>query len=245
MDIQDLSFTFRAYIEEATRLRGSYADRMTILIGLETELIHDESLDELLQVLNTYRDSIEYVVGSLHHVNGIPIDFDEATFKKCLATFEDEQAYFQAYFDAQFELIQACHPEVIGHFDLCRLFLPEATFDESTMQKIKRNIDYMNSYGGLIEVNAAAFRKGWKTAYPAPDILQLLLARKGRLCLSDDSHGPHAVGLHYNDAYKYLRDQNVQTLYHLEHPQEGEKCTVGRKRTVIREIIEWRLQVNL
>lgn len=35
----------------------------------------------------------------------------------------------------------------------------------------------------------------------------------GRLTLSDDSHGPQAVGLHYKDAFKYLQAQGVNDIY--------------------------------
>lgn len=65
---------------------------------------------------------------------------------------------------------------------------------------------------------------------------QLILAEGGRLCLSDDSHGPHAVGLHYRDAYKWLRSQNVDTLYYLDAPKSGETPLArGRGKTVVRK----------
>ena len=41
------------------------------------------------------------------------------------------------------------------------------------------------------------------------------MALGGRLTLSDDSHGPQAVGLHYEDLYRYLGEQNIHTLWRL------------------------------
>lgn len=41
------------------------------------------------------------------------------------------------------------------------------------------------------------------------------MSKGGRLTLSDDSHGPQAVGLHYKDAFEYLQAQGVNDLYYL------------------------------
>ncbi|KAK1230313.1 hypothetical protein PQX77_006606 [Marasmius sp. AFHP31] len=36
-----------------------------------------------------------------------------------------------------------------------------------------KEIEYVVEYGRLFEVNAAAFRKKWETAYPREEVLQL------------------------------------------------------------------------
>ena len=53
-----------------------------LLVGLETEHITPDDLDHLDALLSRYRGKIEYLVGSVHHVNELPIDFDRATFDK-------------------------------------------------------------------------------------------------------------------------------------------------------------------
>lgn len=45
---------------------------------------------------------------------------------------------------------------------------------------------------------------------------QHIIACQGRFALSDDSHGPHAVGLHYDQAAKYLHSLGVRELWHLQ-----------------------------
>lgn len=168
-----LQDTFAAYVKEATELKAEYAERLTLLVGLETDVIHEGSLDELAQVLQKH--DLDYIVGSVHHANGIPTDFDKATFDRALASFNGDQvALCDHYFDQQYALIQRFQPEVIGHFDLCRLYHPELDFRQwsSTWAKITRNIEAAVEYGALFEINGAAFRKGWKTAYPGAEILQ-------------------------------------------------------------------------
>ena len=49
-----------------------------------------------------------------------------------------------------------------------------------------------------------------------PGSSQVVKELGGRFTLSDDSHGPHAVGLNYNRLAKYLRDVGVDELWFLE-----------------------------
>lgn len=46
--------------------------------------------------------------------------------------------------------------------------------------------------------------------------------------MSDDSHGPQAVALHYEDAHKYLLAANVKELYYLTNrPQQLPESTAA------------------
>lgn len=67
---------------------------------------------------------------------------------------------------------------------------------------------------------------------------QLILDLGGKLCLSDDAHGPDAVGKHYRQAKDYLERMGVTMLHHLV-PTSGGK--VGRRRTEARRVEgDWR-----
>jgi histidinol-phosphatase (PHP family) len=120
---------------------------------------------------------------------------------------------------------------------------------------VERNIKEVVAYGGLFEVSAASFRKGWDEGYPGSEVLQVryfpfaspviyslphhpepvllvrlqrahpvycpvsdtqcVIANKGRLCLSDDSHGPASVALNYTRLRTYLVEQGVTELWYL------------------------------
>ncbi|KDQ12419.1 hypothetical protein BOTBODRAFT_189161 [Botryobasidium botryosum FD-172 SS1] len=224
---QDLSTTFDAFIAEASRLRTTYADRISLLVGLETEYITPADLDALELLLTHHRPRIDYIVGSVHHVHGFSFDFDAPTYEAALRSFtatSDDPAstlrpFLNAYFDAQHDIITRFQPEIIGHLDLCRLFRPAHRLDRwpDVWAKVDRNVRAAIAYGALFEFNAAAFRKpGWETAYPGRDVVQLILGHGGKFALSDDSHGPHAVGLHYDKLYAYLRDLGISEIWYLE-----------------------------
>lgn len=174
---------FIAFLHEASRLQTQYAPQINLLIGLETEFISTQDLEELSHILTQHQSIIQYIVGSIHHVNGIPIDFDKPTYQKSLASFASEgltprdqlERYLSAYFDAQYEILHRFKPEIVGHIDLCRLYTPELKFSDfpSVWGKLERNVEYAISYGALFEVNAAAFRKKWNTAYPGIDVAEV------------------------------------------------------------------------
>lgn len=195
-------------MDEAIRLRGIYSGRISLLIGLETDYITPLDLAQTTQLLDRRKD-IDYIVGSVHHVNGVSIDFDRPTWVRAVRTvvsgseastmdvsptshrislpgvpdpeaqpsMDDIRTFLLAYFDAQYDMLQTHQPEVIGHIDLCLLWTPDISLRNERLQavweKVIRNVEYAISYGGLFEANAAAIRKGWKTSYPNPDILQV------------------------------------------------------------------------
>ncbi|KAG8734816.1 histidinolphosphatase [Ceratobasidium sp. 414] len=238
LDPADLARLFDRYVQEAQRLKVAYADQITLLVGLETDFITAYDLDQLEQLLARHAGKIEYVVGSVHHCNGIPIDFDKPTLEKAVASFAEspgsiaydtptpsQASYLNAYFDAQLQLMERIHPEVVGHFDLCRLYTPDLSLQD-VWPRIERNVRYAIEYGAAFELNAAAFRKGWDSAYPGREIVELIKSLGGSFVLSDDSHGPAAVGLNYDRLAAYVEEMGIPSLAHLE--RNSEKNRAGR-----------------
>lgn len=228
MGVDELFEQFERFILEANHLTSKYSSQIDLLIGIETEMIEEEVTTSLIdQVLQNHGDSIDYLVGSVHHVNQIPIDFDKPTFLKACQSLSPnssmdptEESLYKLcsdYFEAQYNLMVRFQPEVIGHFDLCLLYYPNLDLkkDKSIWNQVERNIKFGISYGALFEVNSAALKKGWSTPYPSPDILKLISKLGGRLTLSDDSHGPHQVGLNYTGVLEYLTQHQVKEIWFL------------------------------
>ncbi|KAI9511378.1 histidinol-phosphatase [Russula earlei] len=238
ISVESLMTQFEAFLNEATRLRDGYASALRLLIGLETEYISALDLEGLSKILKAHKGRIDYIVGSVHHVNEIPIDVNFDTYQRCLDNIippihpadstEADQGrerlgiFLETYLDAQFDLLSKFHPEIIGHIDLCRLYTPDLRFGDfpRAWDKLERNIKFAIAYGALFEANAAALRKGWRTAYPGEDVAELILLHGGRFALSDDSHGPHAVALNYLPTRDYLLRIGVRELWTLERTSD-------------------------
>lgn len=69
--------------------------------------------------------------------------------------------------------------------------------------------------------------------------IQLILASGGRFTISDDSHGPHAVGLNYQRLYGYLRDIDVKELWYLADRSTTSASIGGRRVSAARLGGEW------
>lgn len=120
---------------------------------------------------------------------------------------------YQAYFDSQYEMLEKVKPEVVGHFDLIRMFTSDFPLSVEVWAKITRNIVLIKSFGGLVEVNSRGWKKDLKSAYPKKDILELMKQMEVKFTLSDDCHGPNDVGMHYGLLFKYLREMGIERVF--------------------------------
>ncbi|KAK6360163.1 histidinolphosphatase [Orbilia blumenaviensis] len=245
---QDLTNRFAEFYTTAVALRDKYKEEITILIGFEVDYIRPSMLAEIERLQETY--NFDMFVGSVHHVDEIPIDFSEDVFLKAISTVEaldtgadspetynngakierfpeiqvtqstGEERLFEAYFDTQYSMLTALKPPVIGHFDLIRLKCSDYEVDFTTMsnvwEKIVRNVKFISEYGGMVEINSAATRKGWKYPYPGPDVLQLMKEQGVKFVLSDDSHGTAQVAFGYEKCLDYLEKQGVEEVWYYE-----------------------------
>lgn len=107
-----------------------------------------------------------------------PIDYDRPMYERARehAGGTDERL-FEDYFDAQMDMLTQLRPLVIGHFDLIRLKSddPERSFRQwpGVWSRILRNLDYIATYGGMLELNSAALRKGMSEPYPNGEICRV------------------------------------------------------------------------
>ncbi|KAJ5890807.1 uncharacterized protein N7473_007035 [Penicillium subrubescens] len=207
-----------AYFTEALRLRKKYSSQISIIIGFECDWIRPSSQTVIARSLSRF--PFEFFIGSVHHMHTIPIDYDHEMYIRArdIAGGTDERL-FEDYFDAQLDMLKALKPPVVGHFDLIRLKSddPERSFKTwpGVWERVVRNLEFVVGYGGLVEVNGAALRKGMSEPYPKGEICEELLALGGRLCLSDDSHGVDQVSLNFHRVLEFLDRLGVDKLHYL------------------------------
>jgi histidinol-phosphatase (PHP family) len=176
LDYEMSQASHRTYFQEAALLQRKYESQIRILVGFESEWIRPGSLDLINASLQSH--NWNFFVGSIHHVHKRPIDFDQAGYEaaRTIAGGSDQQL-FGDYFDAQFAMLQATKPPVVGHFDLIRLKSedPERSFQVwgDVWGRVMRNLDFIASYGGLLEINFASIRKGMCEPYPKDEIAKV------------------------------------------------------------------------
>lgn len=238
--LAQLQINFKEFMKHAQmiKLNNETNGGPKIIIGTEIESCDTKHIKYANEVLANNSNVLKFCVGSVHHINGIPLDFDQENWHKCLASFKNKNLRLMliSYFESQYEMLTVLQPKVVGHFDLFKLLWPhnlkvnpvtgECTSDNSDVvvtpysyleqwedvkDLVVRNLKYIDSYGGAIEINTSALRKGLKQPYPSFNIGELVKQYcHGRFVLSDDAHGINQVGVCYKEALNYI--QNILKL---------------------------------
>ncbi|KAH7143841.1 Polymerase/histidinol phosphatase-like protein [Dactylonectria macrodidyma] len=227
-----------AYIVEAQRLQSLYASQIHVLIGFEAEFIRP-AFGPQVRALAAH-PAVDYFIGSVHHVHGIPIDFDAATFGRArdASTPSTEEKLYEDYYDLQFQMLQDLEPRVVGHFDLVRLLSEDPARDirqwEGVWQRVVRNLELVARQGGWLECNSSALRKGLAEPYPGRLIAEEWLKMGGKFTFSDDSHGIAQVATNYARTVTYLESLGVQEVWtYRRKPHPGLE---GNNRATIEEV---------
>ena len=162
----DLQVMIEDFVREARCLQEKYEDKISLIVGLETDVIREESFDRIRRLKEELQ--LDYIVGSVHHVDGIPIDVSLELFEKAEKLAGGTEEVMCRYFDHQYQLLEQVEPDIIGHFDLIRLYRPEFEITDLMWRKIVRNIDFGISYGALFEINTSAASPYRNLEYPYP-----------------------------------------------------------------------------
>ncbi|MDA8138809.1 MAG: histidinol-phosphatase [Desulfobacteraceae bacterium] len=204
---------FDRYMTEARRLRAVYADRIEILVGFETEDTTG-AIELARKLVDHYRP--DYIVGSVHHIDNIPFDYSREAYQQAVDHCGGHEALYGHYFDRQYLLLQQLRPQVVGHFDLIRIFDPEYPRHlglAPVQARIQRNFELIQKWNLILDYNVAALKKGASEPYLSRPLLAQ--ARRMELCAvpSDDSHGVAQVGLHLDEGIRILAEMGFDTQW--------------------------------
>lgn len=185
---------FALYVAEARQLAREYKDRMRILVGMEGEWY--PGCEQWAAELREYH-SLDYVVGSVHHVQGVCFDFSGESYAKAATLCGGLVPLYAAYFDAQLAMLQATRPEVVGHFDLIRLHDPHylrTLAVPEVWERVLRNLEWIRGAGAILDINARALLKGQPEPYVCVPILDGAARMGIAVAYGDDAHGVADVG---------------------------------------------------
>lgn len=143
---------------------------------MEVDWIRPSSEHFIKDLLIKY--PLELFIGSVHHVHTRPIDYNHQMYTEArgIAGGTDERI-FEDYFDLQYAMLTALKPPIVGHFDVIRLMAndPDGSFMRwaGLWERILRNLEFIAGYGGILELNSAALRKGMSEPYPNAEICKV------------------------------------------------------------------------
>jgi histidinol-phosphatase (PHP family) len=205
---------FEQYCSDIQEIARAYAGRLRILRAFETEAVpHERYIDLMLG----YRKSadFDYMVGSVHHVNGIMIDYDKDTFNQLARSIGGVEPLAIRYYEIVGEMVTALRPEVVGHFDLVRKYAPgeESVGTPAIRDAAFRALERVKETGGILDINTAGYRKGIGRPYVSPWLLEAAKAMEIPVCFGDDSHSVADVGAGIPEARDYLLAHGIEEIH--------------------------------
>ncbi len=115
---------------------------------------------------------------------------------------------YEHYFNQQYEMLRNQKPQVVGHFDLIRMYDPDYRWrlEKPTIQaKIQRNLKLIRDMRAILDYNVSALTKGADEPYVTESILQTALSLEIPVVPGDDSHGVATVGANLDQGIEILR----------------------------------------
>ncbi len=221
-DTDHLARLFADYAMEARRLQAKYAGQIDLLVGFEIEVVPEGRYAEVMRDLRTHH-RLDFIVGSVHWVDGIIIDYTRALFDEAVAACGGLERLALRYYDIVAGMVAALEPEVVGHLDLVRRHGGDDPAIEShaVRDRARAVLALMKEQDAILDINTAALRKGLPTPYPAPWLLEAARDIGVACCFGDDAHRVSEVGAGIAEAREYLLAHGIESVTLLSNETRG------------------------
>lgn len=221
LNVNDLFQRFSRYMTECRRLQAVYSDRITVLVGFESES-YTGYAKHTRDLVTAFRP--DYLLGSVHHVDDRCFDYSKAEYDRAVNAVGGLDNLYSRYFDLQFEMINQLAPDVVAHFDLVRIFDPdyrERIQKPMIWQRIRRNLEAIRDNRLILDFNLRALAKGASEPYICQPILGLAKELGIRIAPGDDSHGTCDIGTFIRQGIDILAKAGISTHW----PMPGNRST--------------------
>ena len=201
-----------AYIKECRRLQKKYEDKIEILCGIERDFYAD----------NQYPD-LDYIIGSVHYVKAgeeyIAVDLFDGQLEAVNRHFGGDYLKFaESYFENVSKLPQVHKTDIIGHFDLIKIFNADGKLFDENCERYKKAaikaVDELIKYDVLFEINTGAiFRGRRQEPYPSEFILEYIASKGGKVILNGDSHEINALGYRFKESAELAKKCGFKSIF--------------------------------
>lgn len=192
------------YRAAVARLRQGRGGRLSIGLGAELGL-EEHNLAGLAAYLARDDPGFDFVLGSLHSVKGVLVQFP--AFTNPLGPAEAVRVYFGKLLAGVKQAAAARACDVVGHLDLVKRSPTFGVFrlvdHRGYLEEVLRAV----VDGGLgLEVNTSGYRQPPREPYPGLETLKLYRELGGEIVtVGSDSHSAATVGLESAQALEFLR----------------------------------------
>lgn len=169
--------------------------QIPVKIGVEFDY-RPENVEKIKKSIKTLKP--DYTIGSVHHIGKWA--FDHPDYVKVYKS-KDINHIYRKYFELILKAIKTELFNIVGHFDLIKLFGYRIEID-SLKKLIKPILREIKTYNMALEVNTNGLNKPIAEIYPSPVILEMAFEEKIPITFGSDAHYPERVG---ENIYKYTK----------------------------------------
>lgn len=188
--------------ESIEAIQSANNTKVTIKFGVEMDYfpLREKEIKELIARL-----PVDYVIGSVHFVNGWNFDTDAKQFDAI-----DVNQFYRDYFKHVQLSAQSGLFDIIAHCDLAKKFAyyPSFPLDElyDETAKIFKESDV------AVEINTNGRNKPCNEFYPAPQFMERLAYHKVPITLGSDAHVEQNISQYFLEAIGALKALGVTKI---------------------------------
>lgn len=194
----------RAYLNElqAERARIEAAGaRLELVFGVEADWLAGRA-DELRDLTAPF----EYVLGSVHYVDGFAVDYaSDVGAWPAFGVDETWRRYFEAWLDmaaSSVEFTAFAHPDLPKKYGMYPSFDVRPYYEEMARA--------VAACGCMVEVNTAGLRKPVGELYPSLELLRVFRETGVECTVGADAHCPQDVARDVRKAYELMRQAGYE-----------------------------------
>ncbi len=211
------------YCCELRALNAKYGDRIRVHVGVELDAfagLANRPLYDYLLLAGHYieKDGVRSFVDSHEHRDEL-FSLRDIQFKG------DSVAFAARYFDILGEKALQVKPDIVGHFDLVKVFNGEGgLYDESSpeFRRVRQDaLEKIYRSGALLEINTGGMARGKvDEPYPSRAIIALWREMGGRVILGSDSHHAETLNFAFDSMRDLLLAEGFESVWALGGPGE-------------------------
>ena len=179
--------------------KEKYQDQIKILLAYEVDYLEGYILDEVLN------SKVDYLIGSVHFLKNKNLmwGFDNPEFIGVYKS-KDIDTIWLEYFDAIKAMAKTQLFDIVGHFDLIKVFkfLPKKDIRilaQDALKQIKKS-------NMILEINPAGLRKPIGETYPSRQLLELAYEMNIDITFGSDAHEVEQVGFKYDEVLSLAKE---------------------------------------
>jgi histidinol-phosphatase (PHP family) len=182
-------------------------DHTDLRLGLEVDFVpgREDRTQNLIE-----QCQLDYVVGSVHFLGDLAVDFDRFDIWERARSPEE---IWRRYFETLAAAARSGLFDILAHPDLVKLWgAARPTPPGDPRRYYEPALEAIAESGIAVEVSTAGLRKPVGEIYPAPAFLEAALETGAPIALSSDAHLPEQVGFAYEQALELLDGLGVREL---------------------------------